>query len=366
MARKSSDLSSLIGVIAAMIGIIFIIIRYSITFLEKVNKYHQWTKFWITFPFLCLTNYLGYIYLNKSSDIAIIIFAVSWASFIIYWSIVLGNAVDIENQKIRSQKEEIIEQLGVTSPNCPYCGETLKKMPMRKTRCPQCGEFIYVRTNPKNNKTYLVQEDNVQELEAQWKNSKSNKELAVIDVSNEMNEVLKYLTLNYQNYCNYPQILQIKEDERLKIMQYMWKHWDIRINDKEMKKVFPEYNKILLNEIRDIEENRRYTYFKIQEFQERVQGKQPLIKIGWLPLDYGMTQGICTIDTMIKVFEWYLKQYDEGVNFPNYIEMPFTYFLADIPECKMALFRDDDFQVVTLKELKEFCRKNNYGYPYEK
>lgn len=172
MARKNDDISSLFGLIAGLISIVFIIIGYSITFLEKVNKYHQWAQFWITFPFLCLCNYLGYVYLNENSDIAIIIFTISWLSFIIYWSFILSNAINIENQKIQAQKEEIIQRLGVITPNCPYCGKTLKKMPMRKTRCPYCGEFIYVRTSPKNNKTYLVQEENVQELEKQWRNKR--------------------------------------------------------------------------------------------------------------------------------------------------------------------------------------------------
>lgn len=172
MSRKSDDISSLFGIIFGLIGVVFIIIGYSITFLEKVDKYHQWAKFWLTFPFLCFGNYFAYLNWNTKNEVAIIILVISWLSFIIYWSLVLSNAIEIENQKIQAHKEEIIQQLGVTTPNCPYCGCSLKKMPMRKTRCPHCGEFIYVRTSPINNKTYLVQEDNVQELEAQWRKKK--------------------------------------------------------------------------------------------------------------------------------------------------------------------------------------------------
>lgn len=171
MARRSSS-DNAIMLIGYIIGFIFVVIGYSIKFLETVHKYHQWTKFWLTFPFLCLGNYLAYLNWNTKNEVSIIMLIISWLSFIIFWGIVLEKEISIEKEKIQAQRDEITNQLAVSTPNCPYCGCSLKKMLIRKTRCPHCGEFIYVRTSPINNKTYLVQEDNIQELEAQWRKKK--------------------------------------------------------------------------------------------------------------------------------------------------------------------------------------------------
>lgn len=81
MSRKSDDISSLFGIIFGLIGVVFIIIGYSITFLEKVDKYHQWAKFWLTFPFLCFGNYFAYLNWNtkkRSSDYYISYFVVKF------------------------------------------------------------------------------------------------------------------------------------------------------------------------------------------------------------------------------------------------------------------------------------------------
>lgn len=365
MGKRSSN-DSAIMLIVYLIGFAFIMIGYAIKFLENVNKYKKWSNFWLTFPFLCLGNYLAYLNWNSQAEWALILLTASWLSFIMYWSSVLEKEINIEKMEIQTQRDEIISQLAVSTPNCPYCGCALKKMPMRKTRCPHCENFIFVRTCPTTNKTFLVKQENIKELEAQWKNKKNNKLLPVINVSQEMDIVLKYLTANYEKFCNYPQILEINSEYRLKIMQYMWKHWDIRISNKKMREEFPNYDIELLNEIECIEENRRYTYFKMEEFKERNKGKEPLIKTGWMPYEYGTALGICTIDSMVNVYEWYLNKYNCEESFPNYLEMPYEYFLADIPEYKIYLFKNDDFQQVTLKELKEFCKENNYGYPYNK
>lgn len=171
MGRRSSS-DSAIMLIVYIVGFVFIVIGYSIKFLETVHKYHQWTKFWLTFPFLCLGNYLAYLNWNTRQEIAIILLVVFWLSFVIFWGIILEKETSIERMEIQAQRDEIISQLAISTPNCPYCGLTLKKFPMRKTRCPHCGNFIFVRTNPIDNKTYLVCEENIQELETQWKSYK--------------------------------------------------------------------------------------------------------------------------------------------------------------------------------------------------
>lgn len=109
-----------------------------------------------------------------------------------------------------------------------------------------------------------------------------------------------------------------------------------------------------------IEHTRFHTYYKIQEFTERAAKIQPLIKLGWLPSDiFGVA---------LDVFNWYMDKYDELEELPqNYLEMPFSFtpFCEDVPDCKIYLFGNKDFHLVTTGELKDFCKKNRYGYPYK-
>lgn len=363
MVRRSSS-DGIVMLIVYTIGLAFVIIGYSIKFLETVHKYHQWSKFLLTFPFLVIGNYIAYLTLNTNINEAVMIFTISWLSFSIFWFLVLDKEISIEKEKIQAQKDELVSNIAIETPNCPYCGERLKKFPMRKTRCPYCDNFIFVRTRPKDNKSFLVKQENIEKLESQWSKKKNNKQITVIDVSDEMDRVFNYLTTNFEKWCNYPQILQIDAEDRLHVMQYMWNHWDIRINEKKMCQEFNQYDKELLNEIRDVEENRRYTFFKMQEFKERGWEREPLVKTGWMPYEYGTALGICTIESMPYVFEWYLSKYNTEEQFPNYLEMPSDCFAAEIPNYDIYLFKNNDFHKVTSQELKIFCKENRYSYPY--
>lgn len=60
------------------------------------------------------------------------------------------------------------ELLGNTDPICPYCSQTLDKMPGRKKKCPHCGNYIYVRTRPSDNKRVLVTEQDAAKIDEQW------------------------------------------------------------------------------------------------------------------------------------------------------------------------------------------------------
>ena len=58
--------------------------------------------------------------------------------------------------------------IGVTTPNCPYCGVELAKFPGRKTKCKSCGNFIYVRTRPADNIKILIREDEKELIQIEW------------------------------------------------------------------------------------------------------------------------------------------------------------------------------------------------------
>lgn len=59
-------------------------------------------------------------------------------------------------------------RIGVTRPVCPYCEESLDKMPGRKKKCPSCGNAIYVRTRPGTKTRILVRQDQLLAVEEQW------------------------------------------------------------------------------------------------------------------------------------------------------------------------------------------------------
>lgn len=361
MGRKSSSDSGLM-LIGALIGAIFVAIGYTICFLEKVHQYNLWKKFWQTTPFVVLVSIVSYFIYPQYPDGSIALSVVAWLIYIIYWGCILS-------EKDQEEREEITSQIGVETANCPYCGKSLAKFPYRKTRCKHCSNFMYVRTRPSDNKRILVREDNIEELENQWTKKRGKNSIPVIDATDEVSRAIQCMVNDYPRMVIYSLLQKIAEEDRFDICKYIWDNWAYHNPEKELIKQYSQYDKNLLREITIIENTRFHTYYKIQEFTERASKIQPLIKLGWLPSDiFGVAIGICTINTMIDVFNWYINKYDELKELPpNYLEMPFSFppFCADVPDCKIYLFGNEDFHLVTTNELKEFCKKNKYGYPYK-
>lgn len=89
----------------------------------------------------------------------------------------------------------------------------------------------------------------------------------IIDVSSEMNAIIKNLTRNYKDYCNYQEILHIDEKDRLPILQYIWSKWMVHGSniEKDLKYTYPQYD---FNDIRLItykEHKRINTIYKQQK-----------------------------------------------------------------------------------------------------
>ena len=362
MSRRLSSgdgITLIISLIVSVISAVFIALGYFIMFFEKVNKYNLWSKFWKTFPFLFLANIGGYFLLPKNQDFAIMIFVFSWMFFLIYWSFIIF-------EKEHEEKEEITRQTGVETANCPYCGKSLPKFPYRKTRCKNCGNYMYVRTRPSDRKRILVREDNIEELESQWAKKKGKRQIAVIDVSDEMDEEITKLVNSFSEFCNYKELLKIEEKDRLPICKYIWANWDGRGTEKNLKKNYPQYDKDLIDDITIIEQSRLDTYYKMREFRELCNDSQPsLVKCGFAPYPYSTGIILCTIEGMIDIFNWYLQQYEEEGSFPNYLLMPAVYFKEKLPDCHIYLLENNDLKKVTPQELKQFCKQNNCNYPYK-
>jgi tetratricopeptide (TPR) repeat protein len=55
-----------------------------------------------------------------------------------------------------------------TTAKCPYCHESLPRMPRRKSICHRCGESICLRTRPGESETLLVTEDEAKKIDEEW------------------------------------------------------------------------------------------------------------------------------------------------------------------------------------------------------
>lgn len=60
-------------------------------------------------------------------------------------------------------------EIGGTEPQCPYCCADLPRWPERRTRCRNCDRFIFVRKRPLDGFRVLLREDQLPELEAEWR-----------------------------------------------------------------------------------------------------------------------------------------------------------------------------------------------------
>ena len=59
---------------------------------------------------------------------------------------------------------------------CPYCKEELESIPSRKKKCPHCEKYIYVRTRPIDGRQVLIRENQLKDIEQEWKKYYEEKE----------------------------------------------------------------------------------------------------------------------------------------------------------------------------------------------
>lgn len=202
----------------------------------------------------------------------------------------LSNSEPIKFSEIKVPELKLpnLKDIGITSPNCPYCNEELAKFPARKTKCKNCGKYMYVRTRPLDRKKVLLKENELELLEEEWEKEryinerqniphKTNGQTSssfVIDASSEMNAIIKDLTRNYKDYCNYDEILRINEKDRLPILQYIWSKWAVHSSgiEKDLKYTFPQYDLKDIRLITHKEHIRINTVYKQQKAIEMFEG----------------------------------------------------------------------------------------------
>jgi len=77
---------------------------------------------------------------------------------------------------IVSKRSRPLQKVGDVELQCPYCGYTLEREPVRKRRCVTCGNYIYVRTTPIDGARVIVTEEEAVQIEKQWQHYNQEKE----------------------------------------------------------------------------------------------------------------------------------------------------------------------------------------------
>jgi len=75
---------------------------------------------------------------------------------------------DFFTNKEQDQPQKQSEPKDERKAECPYCHQSLSKVPGSKTKCPHCGKFMFVRTRPKDNARIIVTKDEVDKIDEEW------------------------------------------------------------------------------------------------------------------------------------------------------------------------------------------------------
>jgi hypothetical protein len=187
----------------------------------------------------------------------------------------------------------------------------------------------------------------------------------IIDASKEMKDIIKYLSLNYKEICNYEQINKVKKQDKLEILKWMWKHWDIQLKDKTLKNEFPQYDIKLIKHIYSVEIGRMFAFYHQQEFLSNyVNAKiKPLVWVSHTFLR--PKEFLCTIEDIPTVYNFFINDMDdEEILMPHFLVCPFEYFIEKCEYEYLCLWNGTEFIQIMPKELKDYCKKNNLGYHF--
>lgn len=180
------------------------------------------------------------------------------------------------------------------------------------------------------------------------------KSIPVIDMEKKTKQVKKILLENWEDYITYPAIKQIAEVDRLPLMQYIWKHWDIRIDFKKLYAKYPQYSQEILDRVEKVEAARFHMYLKHQEFWNEYMESNTKILITVMPVGGTGKQYYCLLQDMYNVFDYYIKDTEdyEFSHFPNYIA-----HWGHISEDKnIFFFANDKFIKLDKKTLLKLCK----------
>ncbi len=211
--------------------------------------------------------------------------------------------------------------------------------------------FLFI-SNLSSNKSY-----NGKKIKKENSNNKNS--VYIINSENEMKDICEYLSRNYKDFCIYPQILRINENERLPILQYIWKDWENYGTQKRIIEKYSQYSKKDLRYICRIEQARIYTYYHWQEDKKNFGKSNVLIKIR---LYEDWRTRFCDISDEINVFNSWLN-IEEVTH--NSMRVCSSIIQEKLQTEYIYFWRNGDYLKMTPPEFKIFCQKNNYAYPFK-
>lgn len=180
------------------------------------------------------------------------------------------------------------------------------------------------------------------------------KSIPVIDMEKEAKQAKKILLENWQDYITYPAIQQIKEEDRLPLMQYIWKHWSLRIDFKKLYAKYPQYSQEIIDRVEKVEAARFHMYFKHQEFWNNYLENNTKTLIEVMPVSGTGKYYFCLLQDMYDVFDYYIKSTEdyEFSHFPNYLAH-WGYISEDK---EIFFFANDKFIQIDKKRLLKLCK----------
>ena len=178
--------------------------------------------------------------------------------------------------------------------------------------------------------------------------------IPVVDSAKGMKKVQKILADNYQDFITYPAIQQIADEDRLPLMQYIWKHWDNRIDYEKLYAKYSQYNKEILNRIEKVESARCHMYLKCQEFMEEYFTSKTKTLVKVCPVGKSGYQYFCLVQNMYDVFEYYVKDTEdyEFSHFPNYI----AHYGSILEDKSIFFFAKNKFIPMDKETLLKLCK----------
>lgn len=186
---------------------------------------------------------------------------------------------------------------------------------------------------------------------------KKKKSINVIDAKSEMEGVINYLSSHYVEYCTYQEILNIKEEDRLSLMQTIWQNWNYRNTEQKIYKKYPQYSKDDLYFICIKEMARVYTYYHWQKHLRDFPEQEYLVKI-YLYDDWRTR--FCDVNDEINIFNTWNEE-EEFIN--NSLKICSG---MELQTEYIYFYQDGEYIKMSPKEFKQFCRKKGYEYPFYK
>lgn len=104
------------------------------------------------------------------------------------------------------------------APRCPYCSETLQKMPSRKTKCKGCGGFMFVKSTPADRTKRLMTAAQAETAERAWERwsheqavAKSIRDFGVYPPPNRFVLMIMHISEHASRLPQYETVVEVRK-----------------------------------------------------------------------------------------------------------------------------------------------------------